>query len=289
MRNLLSATALLAALLFASDAAQAQQTIVKTKTKSARNSAQASAAPIPATPLAPPIGGPAGPPVDGPEGPDGGPGHGPKGHRGPKGEHGPGGPRGGQVQVLSDVRGTLAAYQALNDEQVYDAFVLRPEGGAAPDTVHFPRHLGQQLRAAARAGSAVTVTGFRQTDPRGRSRFHFVGLASGGQTVTNAPPARPATPPTDADATATVRGTVRELRRGPNGRVRSLVLSDQTVLQLPPHAVEQLADKLTAGASLEATGTVRAARPGEALATASPARVVHAETLTLGGTKFLVR
>ena len=285
MRNLLSATALLAALLFASDAAQAQQTVVKTKTKSARNSAQASAAPTPAPPLAPPISGSAGPPVGGPEGPDGGPG--PKGHRGPRGEHGPGGPRGGQVQVLSDVRGTLAAYQALNDEQVYDAFVLRPDGGAPADTVHFPRHLGQQLRAAAKAGSAVTVTGFRQTDPRGRSRFHFVSLASGTQTVTDAKPTPPTTPPTETSAT--VRGTVRELRRGPNGRVRSLLLSDQTVLQLPPRAVEQLADKLTAGASVEATGTVRAARPGEALATASPARVVHAETLTLGGTKFRVR
>ncbi|OGX89706.1 hypothetical protein, partial [Hymenobacter coccineus] len=204
---------------------------------------------------------------------------------GPQG--GPGGPRGGQVQVLTDVHGTLTAYQSLNDEQVYDAFVLRADGGAPADTVHFPHHLGQQLLAAAKAGSTVTVSGFRQAGPNGRSHFHFVGLTSGSQSVADARPTPPATPPTETSAT--VRGTVRELRRGPNGRVRSLVLSDQTVLQLSPVAVEQLADKLTVGASLEATGTLRAAHPGEALATTTPARVVHAETLTLGGNKYLMR
>lgn len=101
-------------------------------------------------------------------------------------------------------------------------------------------------------------------------------LASGSQTVADARP----TPPTETSAT--VRGTVCELRWGPNGRVHSLVLSDQTVLQLPPAAVEQLADKPTAGASLEATGTVRANRPGEALADRELPRLrVTGRTLTI--------
>ncbi|MDO7885465.1 hypothetical protein, partial [Hymenobacter cheonanensis] len=232
--------------------------------------------------------GPAGPPPPPPAG-------GPRGERGPggpgpKGPHdkGPkGGPDGGQVQVLSDVRGTLASYQARNDEQVYDAFVLRPEGSAAPDTIHFPRHLGQQLTSAVKAGSSVTVTGFRQAGPDGRSRFHFVSLTSGGQTVRDTPPVRPTTAPTEESAT--VKGTIRELRRGPRGEVKSLLLSDQSVLQLSPRAVEQLADKLTTGATVEATGTLRTAHPGEAMATTSPVRIVRAETLTLGGNKYLVR
>jgi hypothetical protein len=197
------------------------------------------------------------------------------------------GPGGGQVQTLTDERGTLTAYQALNDEQVYDAFVLRPTGSAAPDTIHFPRHIGQQLTAAAKAGSSVTVTGFRQAGPDGRSRFHFVSLTSGSQTIRDTPPQRLTTPP--AEESATVKGTIRELRRGPRGEVRSLVLSDQSVLQLSPRAVEQLADKLTTGASVEASGMVRGTHPGEALASSTPVRVVRAETLTLGGNKYLVR
>ena len=280
------AASLLAAFLFTSPTAHAQQTVVKTKTKSSKSAKGDKAATGLATPPPAPAGGPAGPPpAGGPVGPP--PAEGPGGPRphGPKG--GPASAPSGQVQVLSDVRGTLTSYQARNDEQVYDAFVLRPEGSAAPDTIHFPRHIGQQLTAAAKAGSSIVVTGFRQAGPDGRSRFHFVSLTSGSQTIRDTPPQRPTTAPTEE--TATVKGTIRELRRGPRGEVKSLVLSDQSILQLSPRAVEQLADKLTTGASLEASGTVRGTHPGEAMATTTPVRVVRAETLTLGGNKYLVR
>jgi hypothetical protein len=273
--------AVLATTLLVSPAVQAQQTVVKTKNKTAKN-AKATAAALPLAPPPVPGAGPAGPTPPPPSGPHGERGPGPKG---PKG--GPYGPQGGQAQILSDLRGTITAYQARNDEQVYDAFVLRAEGNAAADTIRFPRHLGQQLMAAAKAGSTVTVTGFRQAGPNGRSDFHFVSLTSGSQTVRNMPPARPATPPTEE--TATVRGTIQELRRDPKGQIKALTLSDQSILQLPPRAVEQLTDKLTVGASLEATGTLRAAHAGEALATSTPTRVVRAETLTLGGNKYLIR
>ena len=81
---------------------------------------------------------------------------------------------------------------------------------------------------------------------------------------------------------------MRELGWGLNGRVRSLVIRDQTVLQFPPVAAEQLADKLTGRTSLEATGTVHATCSDESLACTTPARVVQAETLALGGAKYLV-
>jgi hypothetical protein len=271
--------ATLATVLLTGTAAHSQQTVVKTKTKSAKN-AKAAAMVLPLAPPPTPAGGPAGPPP-----PTGGP----RGEQGSslKGGPGPEGPRGGQVQALSDLRGTITAYQARNDEQVYDAFVLRPAGSAVADTIRFPRHLGQQLMAAAKAGSTVTVTGFRQAEPDGRNDFHFVSLTNGSQTVRNTPPVRPTTPPTEE--AAMVRGTIRELRRDPRGQIKALTLSDQSILQLPPRAVEQLADKLTVGASLEATGTLRATHAGEALATSTPARVVRAETLTLGGNKYLIR
>ena len=271
--------ALLAAALLAGTIQADAQTVTKTKTKSAKRAATTTAA----TP----------PPAPG-EGPDGPAGSGPDGPRPPRGPHGPGpkeggpkGEHGGRVQALSDLRGTLTSYVASNDEQVYDAFVLRPESGAV-DTVRFPRHLGQQLQAAAKAGSTVTVSGFRNAGPDGRSRFHFVSLSSGSQTISNTPPARPTTPPTEE--TTTAKGTIKELRRDPKGKIRGLVLSDQTVVQLPPHAVEQLSDKLTVGATVEATGNLRAAQPGEARVAGTTApRVVHPQTLALGGVKYLVR
>jgi hypothetical protein len=266
--------ALLAAALLAGTIQADAQTVTKTKTKSAKRAATAAATPPPA-------------PGEGPDGPDGprpprGP-HGPDG-RGPRGEHGP---KGAGVQALTDLRGTITTYVANNDEQVYDAFVLRPESGAV-DTVRFPRHLGQQLQAAAKAGSSVTISGFRSAGPDGRGRFHFVSLTSGSQTINDTPPARPTTPPTQEAATA--KGTIKELRRDPKGKIRGMVLSDQTVVQLPPHAVEQLSDKLTVGATVEATGNLRPTQAGEARVAGTTApRVVHPQTLALGGVKYLVR
>ena len=81
--------------------------------------------------------------------------------------------------VLTDVRGTFVAYQALNNEQPYYAFVLSADDGAPAATVHLPRYLNQQLMATAKTGRSLTVNVFCQTEPRNRTRFYFGRLASG--------------------------------------------------------------------------------------------------------------
>ena len=277
--------AALLALALATPLAHGQQaTSTTTTTKAARRAARTGAAtpaavtppaPLAGAPVPPPPAGGPGRPGEGPSRPGEGPGH----PGGPAGK----GPHGGRVQALTDFSGTLTEYTAANDDQVYDAFGLKTASGT--ETVRFPRHLGQRLMAAAKAGSAVTVTGFRDTDPQGRSALHLVSIVAGGQTLTDTPPARPSTPPTEE--AATVRGTVRSLSQGPNGRPDALVMSDGTILRLPPAATEQLADKLKVGATVEATGFLRAAHEGEVAA--RPVRVVRAQTLTLDGVKFLVQ
>ncbi len=262
--------------------AHGQQAPTPTKTtKAARKAARAAATMPAAAAPAPGAGAPVPPP---PAGGPGRPGDGP-GPKGPGDGPGPGrkGPHAGRVQTLTDFSGTLTDYTAANDDQVYDAFSLKTSAGT--ETVRFPRHLAQSLMAAAKAGSPVTVTGFRDTDPEGRPALHLVSLAAGGQTVRDTPPARSATPPTEEAATA--RGTVTTLNKDPRGRTNGLTLSDGTILRLPPAATEQLAEKLKTGASVEATGFLRAAHPGEVAA--RPVRVVRAQTLTLDGVKFLVQ
>ena len=264
-----TAVAALATLLLAVPLAHAQQATptgkVKTKTKPAQT-AQASAAD--GTALAPPpAGGPRPPrPGDGPGRPGAGP-----------------GPRKGGAQALTDFSGTLTDYTAANDDQVYDAFTFKTSTGT--ETVRFPRHLAQALMAAAKAGSQVTVSGFRDTDPEGRAALHLVSLTAGGQTVRDTPPVRPTTPPTE-EAT-TVRGTVQRLAQDSKGRTNALVMSDGTILRLSPNAAEQLAEKLKVGATVAATGALRAAAPGEVAA--KPVRVVRAQTITLDGVQFLVQ
>jgi len=268
--------AALVTLLLAVPLAHAQQTTptgkVKTKTKQAQTTPVLAAA---GTALAPPpaAGGPRPPrPGDGPGPLPGGPGR-PDGH----------GPRKGGAQALTDFSGTLTDYTAANDDQVYDAFTLKTSTGT--ETVRFPRHLAQALMAAAKAGSQVTVSGFRDTDPEGRAALHLVSLTAGGQTVRDTPPVRPTTPPTE-EAT-TVRGTVQRLAQDPKGRTNALVMSDGTIVRLSPNAAEQLAEKLKVGATVAATGALRAAAPGEVAA--KPVRVVRAQTITLDGVQFLVQ
>jgi hypothetical protein len=271
-----TAFAALATLLLAAPLAQAQQAPAKTKTKAKSGqttpASQAPAAPVAgALPLAPPPA--SGPRPSGPGPLPGGPGR--------PGE-GPA-PRKGGAQALTDFSGTLTDYTAANDDQVYDAFTLKTSTGT--ETVRFPRHLAQALMAAAKAGSQVTVSGFRDTDPEGRAALHLVSLTAGGQTVRDTPPVRPTTPPTE-EAT-TVRGTVQRLAQDPKGRTNALVMNDGTILRLSPNAAEQLAEKLKVGATVAATGALRAAAPGEVAA--KPVRVVRAQTITLDGVQFLVQ
>jgi hypothetical protein len=273
----LPAAVALAALLLAGPLAQAQQTPAatsgKVKTKTKRTQAAATtAAPAPdaaGAALAPPP-----PPAGAPR-----PGMLPGGPGRPGGP----GPRKGGAQALTDFSGTLTDYTAANDDQVYDAFTLKTSTGT--ETVRFPRHQAKALMAAAKAGSQVTVSGFRDTDPEGRTALHLVSLTAGGQTVRDTPPTPPTTPPTE-EAT-TVRGTVQRLAQGPNGRTNALVLNDGTIVHLSPDAAEQLAEKLKVGATVAAAGTLRAPAPGEVAA--KPVRVVRAQTITLDGVQFLVR
>jgi len=267
--KLTTTVAALAALLLAGPLAHAQQATSSKAADKAKRSKTSQLAPAP-TGLAmtppPPAGGPQPPrPGDGPGRPGG-----------------PGAPKGG-VQALTDFSGTLTDYTAANDDQVYDAFTLKTS--TATETVRFPRHLAQALMAAAKAGSQVTVSGFRDTDPEGRSALHLVSLTAGGQTVHDTPPVRPTTPPTE-EAT-TVRGTVQRLTQDPKGRTNAVVINDGTILRLPPNAAEQLAEKLKVGATVAATGALRTPAAGEVAA--KPVRVVRAQTITLDGVQFLVR
>lgn len=292
MKNFLpSAGAALAALLLVGPLAQAQQSATPTPTtptktalttKKGKSRGNAQMAPLPAPgALAGPATPPAGPPRPPHPGPDGPAGMSKPGPAGP-GKPGPGGPPAHRVQALSEFSGTLTDYTAANDDQLYDGFTLKTT--AATETVRFPRHLAQALLAAAKAGSPVTVTGFRDTDPQGHSQLHLVSLTANGQTVRTQKPSPPATPL--AEQATSVTGTVRSLTQDAHGRTNALVLSDGTLLRLAPDAAAQLADHLKVGATVAATGTLHTPRPGEVAA--RPVRAVRVETITLNGVQFLV-
>ncbi|MGI4761000.1 MAG: hypothetical protein ACRYF0_09860 [Janthinobacterium lividum] len=184
-----------------------------------------------------------------------------------------------QLHKLAAHTGTVAEY-GTNPDGLYDRFTLAT--GGTERTVKFPPHFGQALHAAAQAGATATVQAYPHTTPRGDEHLHLASLETGGQHL-SPPPAGPAAEP------FTAQGKVAELLRDPKGHARALRLEGEaSELRFPPHLGEQLADYLTSGAHVQATGRRRADRPGELRPPGHPAPV-QLETLTVGGKSFLIK
>ena len=185
------------------------------------------------------------------------------------------------LQPLTSYAGLLHDYLP-NADQVFDKLVLTTAEGPAL-TIEFPPHFGQELRAAAPVGTAVTVLGFARPGPK--AALHLASLALGTRTLRPLPPPPPA-PPTAADAVS-LTGTVAAQQVDPAGHLRGVALHDGTRLAFRPHLGAELAGRLAVGTTLAVSGLRQPLRPGEAAA--GDQRPVRVELLTLGDEHFLVR
>jgi hypothetical protein len=184
-----------------------------------------------------------------------------------------------RLHQLAPYAGTVGEYGA-NPDGIYDHFALA--AGGTPHTVKFPSHFGQALHAAAQPGAAVTVLGYLHTTPKGDEHLHLASLDVAGQHLRPAP----ASPAAEAFA---VTGKVTELLLDPKGHLRAVRLADEPAeLRFPPHLGEKLADYLTIGALVQASGQRRSDRPGELRAPGHPAPL-QLELLTVGGQSLLIR
>ena len=184
-----------------------------------------------------------------------------------------------KLHPLAPYSGTVGEYGA-NPDGLYDRFTLAT--GGTERTVKFPPHFGQALHAAARPGAPATVLGYLHTTPKGDEHLHLASLDVAGQTL-RPQPASPATEPVAA------QGKIAELLHDPKGHPRALRLEGEaSELRFPPHLGGQLADYLTVGAHVQATGQRRPDRPGELRPPGHPTPV-QLETLTVGGESFLIK
>jgi hypothetical protein len=182
------------------------------------------------------------------------------------------------LHKLTAYTGTVGEFGA-NPDGVYDRFTLTTADAAHP--VKFPSHFGQALHAAAQPGTSVTVLGYLHTTPKGDEHLHLASLEVAGQHLQPQPAG-----PAEAFAVA---GPVAELLHDPKGHLSAVRLSGEPAeLRFAPHLGEQLADYLTVGAAVQASGQRRADRPGELRAPGSVAPL-QAEVLTIGGESFLIR
>ncbi|CBA17076.1 hypothetical protein [Xanthomonas albilineans] len=156
----------------------------------------------------------------------------------------------------------VAATQVQVDGTV-ERFMINPNGDVDGmwlmdgTQVNFPPHLSADLQAAVRRGDAVSVQGYRlgslpvlqaSTITARRSGKQVVDRPPNPMTPPPAPPAPPSLTPLQAD------GRIERLIYGPRGETAGVLLSDGTVVRMPPPAALQYSELLRTGARLSVSG-----------------------------------
>lgn len=157
---------------------------------------------------------------------------------------------------LPQITGKVAQYD-LTPRGDIDGLIL-----ADGTEIHMSPHLSAQIAAAVRPGDTVIAHGLKA---RALALFQAVSLSGreSGRTVTDdgpgllaGPPPRPGRrpPPPQAGPEATRSGTIRVVLHGPRGEANGLLLSDGTIVRLPPPVLLSMADTLRPGATIAAAG-----------------------------------
>ncbi|HHZ50709.1 hypothetical protein [Xanthomonas vasicola] len=181
----------------------------------------------------------------------------------------PKGPIGGPPAPTTPVAATPVSVSGT-----VERFMLTPNGDVDGlwlrdgTQVGFPPHLSTEVKAAVRAGDNVVVQGFRLGN---LPVLQVSSIRSGrsGREVVDRPPtfgAPPPPPPTPGQLTPLqADGKIQRLVYGPAGEVNGALVSDGTVVRMPPHLALQFADLLRVGAPLSASGFGVATPDGRAI------------------------
>ncbi|MCL1528884.1 hypothetical protein A7D16_11255 [Xanthomonas nasturtii] len=159
------------------------------------------------------------------------------------------------------VNGTVERFM-LNPNGEVDGLWLRDGTQVA-----FAPHLSSELQAAVRRGDAVAVQGYR-LGSLPVLRASSIRSTRGGREVVDRPPsaALPPAPPAPAALTPLqAEGRIERLVYGPGGETNGALLSDGTVVRMPPHLALQLGDLLRTGAPLSVRGFGVATTAGRAI------------------------
>ncbi|APP86677.1 hypothetical protein ABQZ99_001240 [Xanthomonas hortorum pv. vitians] len=160
------------------------------------------------------------------------------------------------------VTGTVERFM-LNPNGEVDGLWLRDGTQVA-----FAPHLSGELQAAVRRGDAVTVQGYR-LGSLPVLRASSIRSTRGGREVVDRPPttaAMPPAPPAPAALTPLqAEGRIERLVYGPGGETNGALLSDGTLVRMPPHLALQFGDLLRTGAPLSVSGFGVATATGRAI------------------------
>ena len=134
--------------------------------------------------------------------------------------------------------------------------------------LHWPPHMGDRFASQIEIGRMVTATGRMMNSPAG-SPVMEVDEISGVRserpepTMETPPPREDRPDEVDARDFATVRGTVKELTKAPEGEVNGLILRGGTILHWPADLGLHFRESVEPGARIEASGNLDRGPRGE--------------------------
>ncbi|WP_115560937.1 hypothetical protein [Xanthomonas arboricola] len=156
---------------------------------------------------------------------------------------------------------------------IVERFMLNPNGDVDGlwlrdgTQVAFAPHLSDELQAAVRRGDAVSVQGYRLGDLPVLRASSIRSTRSKREVVDRSPLAgdMPPLPAPAALTPLTADGRIERLVYGAGGETNGALLSDGTVVRMPPHLALQLRDLLRTGAPLSVRGFGVATAAGRAI------------------------
>lgn len=175
---------------------------------------------------------------------------------------------------IATMQGTVARF-LINPDGDVDGF-LTDDG----TRVRFPPHMSTQLTSAVRRGDQVQLNGTR--DVAGSFTARRITDTRSGQQVIDEPPIGRAPPLPRAArgeglSRLSAQGQVAHVTTAPRGEPDGVILSDGTVIKLPPPVAQRFPDLMRAGATVSAQGYGTRNRYGaafQATAFGSPGNVM---------------
>lgn len=178
--------------------------------------------------------------------------------------------------------GQVTAWET-NQDFAYDGFYLTTSGTSM--LVKFPPHMGQEITNAIKKGSTVTVNGYMHTNPDGETYFKMVSINASGVTLYDIPPVRHLSQHTETFTNGS--GTVSATQTDKRGLVNGFILTNGTILRIPPHNVYQLVNIIPLGSVVQYAGMVHENKVGHAYE--REVTIVHPLSITVNGTQYSVR
>ncbi|WP_254507507.1 hypothetical protein [Anatilimnocola floriformis] len=121
--------------------------------------------------------------------------------------------------------------------------------------LHFPPHAAQQFASILEEGKRIVVYGQKEKTPRGEEVFEVKKFKVGDEAVEIAPPRKPKPPgPKNEEREMTADGEVKGYEKNPKGEIDGLVLTNGTVVKMPPHRAVGLKDNFPVGSQVHIEG-----------------------------------